>query len=209
MSGRTLLILFVVLVVVAGIAFLLNRQGENAVAEPTFTPAPTPDTQQFLAGVEMVAVSRLELDDEAAGLSAVYFREPDGGWFQVQPTQTLAISQTVNSNVSSLLNLTSRRTLAAGENPLSAYGLEAPGRTIIITVVREDDLTIRHAFFIGNETPAGGAYYLQKQGLPGIYIVPSFTIDNLFEMLTDPPVAAPAPPITDTLPLTGTIPITP
>jgi len=209
MSSRTLLILFVALVVVAGIAFILNRQGENNAAEPTPTPAPTPDTRQFLEGVDMGMVSTLELADENAGLSVIYLREPDGGWFQTQPTQTLVISQTVNSNVSGLLNMTSRRTLAEGENPLSAYGLETPGRTIVIVAGREDGTKIRHTFFIGNETPAGGAYYLQKQGLSGIYIVPNFTIDNLFEMLTDPPVAKPILPIIDTLPLTGTLPITP
>ena len=209
MSSRTLLILFVALVVVAGIAFILNRQAENNAAEPTPTPAPTPDTRQFLEGVDMGMVSTLELADENARLAAVYLREPDGGWFQTQPTQTLVISQTVNSNVSGLLNLTSRRTLAEGENPLSAYGLETPGRTVMVVAGREDGNKIRHTFFIGNETPAGGAYYLQKQGLPGIYIVPNFTIDNLFEMLTDPPVASPVPTINDTEEVTSTVPITP
>lgn len=209
MSSRTLLILFVVLVVVAGIAYLVSRQGDSVEAEPTATVAPIPDTRQFLEGVEMAAVGRLEITDESAGLSAIYFREPEGVWFQTQPTQTLVISQTLNSNMSGLLNLTSRRTLAPDENPLSAYGLENPGRSIILVVSREDGNEVRHTFFIGNETPAGNGYYLQKQGLPDIYIVPTFTIDNLFAMLTEPPVATPVPPVTNTVPITGTVPITP
>ncbi len=205
MSGRTVVILFVVLLVVGAIALLISRQEETA--EPTPTLPPQPESVQLLEGVEMNTVGRLEVRDEMGDRLIELLREPDGGWFQVHPTATLAISQTVNTSVTGLLNLTSRRTLSPDENPLSAYGLDAPTYRITLAVRMEAGGTVRHVFLVGDETPAGDAYYVQKEGDPRVYLVPKFSLDNLAALLDDPPIPTPAPPISVTVPFSSTVPL--
>ncbi len=205
MSGRTVVILFVVLLVVGAVALLVNRQEESP--EPTPTLPPQTESVQLMEGVEMATVSRLEVRDEAGDRSIELLREPDGGWFQIYPTSTLAISQTVNTSVTSLLNLTSRRTLSPDENPLSAYGLDAPTYRITLAATTGEGGTARYVFLVGTETPGGDAYYVQKEGDPRVYLVSTFSLDNLAALLDDPPIPTPAPPISDTVPLTTTTPL--
>lgn len=207
MSGRTTLLLFVILVIVAAVAYYMSQQ--EPAAEPTATLPPTPERVQFLEGIEMGAVTRLDVEDRTGDDSgnASFIREPEGGWFQVVPTQTVAVSQTLNTAVSGMLNLTSQRTLSAGENPLLAYGLEEPERRITLAIRSEDGQILRHVFLVGNPTPAGSNYYMQKEGDPRIYIVPMFSVDNVFRLLTEPPVPTPTPEVTATI--TGTVTITP
>lgn len=207
MSGRTTLLLFVILVIVAAVAYYMSQQ--EPAAEPTATLPPTPERVQFLEGIEMGAVTRLDVEDLAGddSGSASFIREAEGGWFQVVPTQTKTISSTMNTAVSGLLNLTSRRTLDSAENPLSAYGLEEPERRITLAVRSEEGQILRHVFLIGEKTPAESDYYIQKEGDPRIYIVPIFSVDNVFRLLTEPPVPTPTPEVTATI--TGTVTITP
>lgn len=200
MSTRTLLILFIVLIIVAAAAFLVNRRAEAPEPEPT--PVTQTESVQFLEGVTMDAVIRLEVRDEVQDITLALRREEDGNWFQTQPTTTQAISQTVNNSVSGLLNLTSRRTLSADENPLSAYGLDQPLYTIALSARNEAGDTVRYVFLVGNPAPTGSATYVQKEGDPRVYIVPSFNVDNLVELLTEPPIPSPTAPITGTLPIT-------
>lgn len=209
MSGRTLAILFVVLLLVAAAAILVNQRAP--APEPTPEIPPTPERVQFLEGATIESVTRLDVRDNLNDDFASFFRDGQGLWYQTNPTATLVISQTMNSQVTGLLNMTSQRTLGADENPLSAYGLDNPAYTVVLAFQGEDGLVTRALFLVGNETPAGTGYYLQKEGDPRVYIVPTFSLNSLISLLTSPPVPTPTAataPISGTAPVSGTTTLT-
>lgn len=167
MSGRTLAILFVVLLLVAAAAILVNQRAP--APEPTPEIPPTPERVQFLEGATIESVTRLDVRDNLNDDFASFFRDGQGLWYQTNPTSTLVISQTMNSQVTGLLNMTSQRTLGADENPLSAYGLDNPAYTVVLALQGEDGQVTRVLFLVGNETPAGTGYYLQKKATPRLH----------------------------------------
>lgn len=203
MSGRTLGILFVLLVIIGGAAYFTSQQEPEP--EPVPTSAPRPETVVLVEGVLLEQVARLELrraEDEAY---SSFLHEPTGGWFQTQPTQTALISTTMDTPVSTLINLSSRRTLGADDNPLSAYGLDEPQYEITLAANQEEaEGTILFHFLIGDETSTGNAYYVMKDGDPRVHLVAKFTVDNLLDLLDSPPVAPTAPPLSDTETISNT-----
>jgi hypothetical protein len=147
-------------------------------------------------------VARLDLrkNDEAASLS----HESSGEWFMTVPTATQLISATVTSNVQTLLDASSRRTLSPDANPLTAYGLEEPATEITVAARRGEEIR-RQTLFVGDQTPGGDAYYVRKQGDPRVHIIPTFSLDGVLDLISNPPLLT---PVTTTLPFTPTLPIT-
>ena len=211
MSWRTTGILFIVLVVVGGLVYLQSGQSESDTAEAT-PGSPIPAGVAIFEEVQLDNVVRVDIvanPDEEVSFS----HEPDGAWFMTVPTATNVISQTVSNSLLGLINTSSRRSLSPDENPLEAYGLEDPAREINVAVQREDQV-IRYKLFVGNETPAGDAYYVIEEGDPRVHLMTKSTLDAIFTLATDPPLpeSLPTPettlPITVTEPVTGTAPIT-
>lgn len=214
MSGRTTGILFVVLLVVAGIAYLVSRQ-EPAVEE-TATPAvavATPVTSSLISGLSIESVSRLEVNNLQEEDSAV-FEHRATDWFQTVPTQTQVMSATIDSYMQGMVILTSRRTLPSSAGEPADFGLDNPAYQIILSG-RPVSETVRFTLLVGDATPADDGYYVQKQGDPRVHIVNKFVMDNLINLLESVPVLLPTPEptpftlvITDTVGLTGTATIT-
>ena len=189
MSWRTTAILFVILLFVGGYVYYQSRQ-EPAV-EPLPTPLPQPE-QADLVTATIDEVNRLDvtrLEDEA---NASFMRDEAGVWFQTVPTNTEVISQTMNTQIGGMVSLRSNRTLPADANPLSTYGLDEPEYEIILATTR-DERTVRTTLLVGNETPAGDAYYVQKRGDPRVHIVPIGVIQNMIDLLENPPLPEPTP----------------
>ena len=189
MSWRTTGILFFLLLLLGGVAYWQSQTG--ALDAPTPTPALAAGTftesVPLLPDVALAEVSRLEVRrarDAGDGAQVVY-RQEEGSWTQTMPTTTAVLSTTVTTPLRSLLGAGSRRTLSPATNPLAAYGLDEPTATIVVAARREE-ATVRHTFFLGNLTPAGDAYYLQKEGDPRVHIVASFALNNLLDLLPDP-----------------------
>lgn len=187
MSWRTTAILFVILVILGGYVYYQNQQEPEV--EPVATPLPEPERAELVTAtideVNRLDVARLE-DDVLASFS----RDEAGDWFQTVPTNTAVISQTMNTQLTGLINLRSNRTLPADANPHSAYGLDDPAYQIVLATTR-DERTVRTTLLVGNETPAGDAYYVQKRGDPRVHIVPIGVIQNMIDLLDNPPVPEP------------------
>ena len=205
MSWRTTGILFIVLVLVGGLVYLQSRQNETDTAEPT-PGSPVPAGVAIFDQVEIDDVVRVDIS--AGGDEEVSFsHEPDGAWSMTVPSATNVISQTVTNSLLGLINTTSRRTLSPGENPLEAYGLHEPAREITIAVAREDQV-VRYRLLVGNETPAGDAYYVLEEGDPRIHLMTKSTLDGIFTLATNPPLPESLPTPIATLPVTATVTVT-
>ena len=187
MSWRTTGVLFLMLLVLGGIVYW--QQQAAGPTEPT--PAPASGAGTFAETVPLLPdlttddVQRLEVSRTGSGDRRTYQQE-EGIWTQTVPTTTQVLSSTIVTALQSLLDAGSRRTLSPDANPLDAYGLAEPGSTIVIAA-RRDGATARHTFYVGNLTPAGDAYYLQKAGDPRIHIVASFPINNILDLLLPNP----------------------
>lgn len=195
MNWRTTAALFVILVALGAVVYWQSRQeAANGDDAPT-PPAPAAETTPLFPGVTTADTQRLEVG-RADGAAVQFQRQEDGAWVQTAPTTTVAISQTMESRASSLLALSSRRTLSPDENPLSAYGLEEPAAIIIVAARRaaEDaeggtEQIIRHTLHVGNQTPAEDGYYVQKVGDRRVHVVPLTAVDTVLRLIDDPPHA--------------------
>lgn len=189
MSWRTTGLLFIILAALAGYVYYAGQREELAT-----TPTPAAAAQENIRlyeGVTLEQVSRLDLwreGDEPAAAS--YSRSDDGEWTRTVPTATLVLSETLNSRVNALLNLTSSRVFLPDEteNPPAVYGLAEPAGGVTL-VVERDGQAVRYALRIGQATPTGGNLYVQKSGDPRVYIVPDFQINNLLNLIDDPPAS--------------------
>lgn len=204
MSWRTTGLLFIALVVVAAVVFLQSRQTEPE-NDGLPTAAPVVETTDLFGDVEEPDVVRLDVQ-AASNREASFSREPGGNWVMTVPTSTAVITQTVTNAVTGLINTSSRRTFAPDENPLDAYGLVDPARQIIVAVEREGQI-VRHLLQIGNETPAGDAYYVLKEGDRRVHLMTKTTLDNVFELATQPPLPETLPTPDPTLEASSTVPL--
>lgn len=192
MNWRTTGVLFLVLAAIIGYLVWDSRQAETAV-EPLATTAPLPPTPQrvTLLAADAAAISRVTVIDMSDASRVALSQTEPSVWEQVEPTPSEVISATVNTAVFGLANLTSTRSLSADANPLSAYGLDQPTYTIETLYRNESDQTLRVTLLIGAPVPTGSGYYVLKEGDPRVHIVPTGLIDNLVNLLTNPPLQAP------------------
>lgn len=106
----------------------------------------------------------------------------EAGWSLVEPSNGAADESRIQSAVSEIESL---RILSKLESPpeKELVGLDKPA--YYMKVIYEDgqhDLVM-----IGNETPTGSGYYVSLDGGP-VWVVNKFGVDNLLELLKDPPV---------------------
>jgi len=194
MSWRTTAVLFVILLLLGGYVYYQGQQEPSV--EPLATPLAQPE-QVELVGATVEEVNRLDITRLEDATSASFSRDETGAWFQSVPTNTEVISQTMNTQISGLATLRSNRTLPADANPPATYGLDEPGYEIILATTR-DERTVRTTLLVGNETPAGDAYYVQKRNDPRVHIVPIGVIQNMIDLLENPPLPEPTPAAAET-----------
>lgn len=204
MNWRTTAALAIILVLIGGYIWYDSQQAapedgvDTAVVETVAPPPPTPVRADLIPGQPDNATA-INLIDLFTSDEVLFIKQESGEWQQTVPTETLAISPTLNISLSGFVGLRSTRTLPAEENPLSAYGLETPTHQISVSVQSpEDGMTRQYILQIGNLTPTGSGYYTRRQGDERIHIVPQGPIDQMIGLLTNPPlqndpVEAPAP----------------
>ena len=186
MSWRTTGLLFVALLAVAAIAFWQSRDNDGAEEALPTAHAPVSESVNLFQGVQVEQIARLDVQ-ESIDTQASFRREPNGEWYMMTPTATVVISQTVTNSLMGLVNTGSRRTFAPDENPLDAYGLQDPVRDIVVAVERGDQV-VRYRLRVGNETPAGDAYYVLKEGDRRVHLMTRATLDGIFSLASDPPL---------------------
>jgi len=210
MNSRTTLILGVVLLVLVGYLVISNRADEEATAEATTVPIPTtaprtpviPETDANLVPVRMEISNT---DEDGNSITRIFELDDTGIWAQTVPTYTQLISGSIISQANGMLNISSRIVMPADDNPLSAYGLDAPASTIVV-VANRDGQAVRYTFLIGNQIVGGTGYYLQREGDDRVYVVDLTAVDSALALLTTIPIQipAPVPPLTSTTGITST-----
>lgn len=214
MSWRTTGLLFLLLLVVGGLVYWQRGRVESgSEGTPTALPPSPASGAVLFDDITVRDVVRLDVENSAGSTS--FSRRADGAWFMTVPTATMAISQTLTNNVQSLISTTGRRTLSPEENPLRVYGLDEPQATVTLAV-RRDENVVRYRLLVGNQTPAGDAYYVLKEGDPRVHLMAGAALNNVLNLSGDPPLPQPtttplssSPPLTGTVPLTATAPVTP
>jgi hypothetical protein len=192
MSWRTTGILFLILLLLGAYVWWQQQQDapEEALDALPTSPAPAENRPLFPNAVAEDVI-RLEIVDLAANTTVTFLREEDGRWYQTVPTYTEVISATMSNHARSLANLTSRRVLPADANLPEAYGLDSPAFELIVAS-RDGERTIRQRLLVGNLTPTGDAYYLQRPGDGRVYLAANFSLDNILRLREEPPVLQPA-----------------
>lgn len=183
MSWRTTGILFVILLAVAGFAVWQGRNRTDEAAEELVPPsAEQSEVIPFFPDVDPGQVKRFVVVDEASG-AAVAFQFDANGWRQTEPADGTLAAEQINNAVNALLQLRSRRSFSADQNPLSDYGLEEPAYAITLDVAR-GETKVRHVVNVGNLTPAGDGQYVQRVGDGRVYIVLPTALQPALDLLS-------------------------
>jgi hypothetical protein len=98
----------------------------------------------------------------------------------------------IESNLAQLFAITAQETLTQTP-PLDSIGLDVPAYTISIMTADGESIT-----YVGSITPIGNGYYVRVDSGP-VVIVDKVVLDDVLNMLTNPPlIATPTPEITTT-----------
>jgi hypothetical protein len=193
MSWRTTAILFLVLLVVAaGVLILQQRQDAENSATPTVT-TDFVEVIDLFSGLTVDEIVRVEVSRHEPPDLALFVHGDDTTWTQTVPTTTQVLSMTLTNQVSGLVNSRARRSFSAEDGDLSPYGLDEPQATIVIAARRDGQIT-RYELRLGNLTPTGTAYYVQRQDDPRVHLLNTIALDGLLGLLDDVPVPEKAAP---------------
>ena len=202
---RTTIILVVVLVVLAGVAYFLNSNRTSGGTETTATP--TPDVSK-LVWQETEPVDSI---DVVSGTRVISLRKDVTStiWTITQPIKSDADPYSVGSVADSLKSLQALAVITSPTN-LSQYGLEKPAWQVLVRAK-----TAKHTLRIGGTTIDGAGYYVKDGDNPKVFVVANTTIEPMKSWLDNPPKAQPSPtplPLTvaptNTITPTGTLTVT-
>src|SRR5919204_5616119 len=183
---RTTIILVVVLVVLAGVAYFLNSNRTSGGTETTATP--TPDVSK-LVWQETEPVDSI---DVVSGTKVVLLRKDITStiWTITQPIKADADPYSVGSVADSLKSLQALAVLTSPTN-LSQYGLDPRKWQGVVRATGSKPT--KHTLLIGNTTIDGAGYYVKQQDDPKVFVVANTTIEPLKSWLDNPPKAQPSP----------------
>lgn len=176
----TTLILVGVLAVLAIVTMWVSKlpaPAEEGV-EPTAAPLWGKENQEITAITVTVGLNRVSVQRDA------------DGWRVTQPSEGAADEAKLIGLTSSLANLKYTRALADIGN-LNDFGLQPPQAQA--TLVFSDGLTID--LTIGITNPMGISRYVQKAGDPKIYLVSTYQVQNLLDLVQAPPYAPTPTPV--------------
>ena len=128
-------------------------------------------------------VQEIHISRSSDSVEASYSQDANGRWAQTSPQAQAVLSTTLTSQVTGYLNLSSTRVFSSADNPLSAYGLDTPAYQIDISGGDQ-----RHILAIGNETSTKDGYYVQPLGDPRVFVVSKGAIDNMINLIDNPPL---------------------
>jgi len=178
MIRRPTWILLAIFVIVLAAAWLWQRNStKKAEAAPTPTSAP------MLLDIDPNNIRDLKIKD-AQG-KQLYLRRLGGGvWIMTEPERQNVDMDKVTTVVQSIAFIDILSTLSTPP-PTDQIGLATPAYVVTIT-----DQTGKSTIFeVGAETPTQTGYYIRMNGT--VYVVSKMNIDNLVDMLKNPPVAPP------------------
>lgn len=184
MNWRITVILFVILLLLAAILFLMRQPPiENEIE---LQPSPTQQTL-LVREITINDVVRLDIANLKNNQFVSFARSSNGEWSQDTSNSSVIASNTIDSRVLGLINLSSSASIPqVEEGKLSDFGLEEPEAVIILVAIK-DNQNVRYAFHIGNETATSNGVYVSKEGDPRIHVVPSIVLENILALIREMP----------------------
>ena len=192
MIRRTTWVLLGILVILLGVAWYLQRNQQSPGTEVTPSEQIT-----YLFDSQGRTITGLRVAD-AEGKLVEIVRGVEASWVLNQPTGQEADVSKIETVISLLGSLQVLSTLEPSP-PLDAIGLEPVAFQISVFYEDGAEQTIQ----IGEQTPTASGFYVKEpNGL--VQIVESFGIQEILDLLTNPPVLAMATSSTDSV-ATGTM----
>lgn len=177
MIRRSTLVLFAVFLILVAVAFFWERSGNGEEVIPTATQ------QANLLDLDVNNVNRLEITASDGDL-VVFIKETEGNWVIEEPEGEIDPAADLGSKIESFIAI---RVLNPLESPppADATGLNNPEYTITVFL----DNGSQQEIVIGKGTVTGSGYYTQVAN--NVFVVDKFTVDNLLDLLNNPPYITP------------------
>jgi hypothetical protein len=173
---RTTLIIVGVFAVMLGYVLLVETEKEPPT-RPGVTPSPTPVP---LVEIALEDVRAVHVTD---GERTVRLLHEGNAWRISEPEDAPADTYGVFLPLDDLAHLEGRILVSEEATDLEPYGLDPVALTLVIE--RVDGTEER--FYVGRETPDGTAFYIQRDGDPGLYIADHYKMEPFFQWLLRPP----------------------
>jgi Domain of unknown function (DUF4340) len=155
MQLRKTFIALVVLAIVGGFAYYINRHPEAQQKHKLFKLAPAD-------------IAKIEL--RGPGRDLVMVRSGDKAWRIVKPVATAADNNAVDAMAQAIANLEVLETVAPDAGDLGNFGLANPAVTIIVTTKDKRELP---GIMIGSNTPVGSNTYIKTTDKPAVLLISS------------------------------------
>ena len=169
MKLRGPLVAIVILAALTGFLYWSNhhKPGEDSSVKASLTSAQILSLKQ--GDVQEVTIERK--DQGQVDLA----KNDSGVWRITKPSSLAADQEAVSSLLSTLTTLDSDRIVEEKTSDLAPYGLLSPALAVDINL--KDKKTEK--LLIGDETPAGNAFYAMRAGDPRLFTVRSYNKSNL------------------------------
>jgi len=171
-KGRSLIALFIVLALIAGVyAFMVTR----GVGEPE----PMADERVRILEFDVEEISEMVLKSQDKTLTLT--REGDS-WATDYPYPIVLNIRNVEDIAYSFTGLSAEEVVTESPEDLSSFGLDIPSVEATVTLLDGREYTV----YLGNRTPVGNMFYLMKKNDPRVFTVWgshgnhfSYTLDDL------------------------------
>lgn len=191
MSPMKRLVIALVLLVLAVTMIVLVNKGVIGGESASKTPEPTTTAPLFSASV-VEEVTKVQVKDNTTG-SLVVAEKKDGNWTILEAPKDsdtgLGVDQERISNaLVSVPSLQPSRTLS-GIEALATYGLGDKAQYMIALTIGDQPYTLT----VGSKNPGAMDYYVQLGEISDVYLVSTYYLDPVIELLTTPPYIQPTP----------------
>ncbi len=174
MRIRGLLAAVVILAALGG-AVYWSKKAKEADADK-----PDPNAPPKILTIAEDQFQQIEI--RKSGAETILLRKNDAGKWEMGSPKTWAVDQdAAGSMASTLSSLTSGRLVEEKAADLSVFGLSSPG--LEVEVRTKDGKT--HKLLVGDESPAGGGYFVKLLGDPRVFTIASFNKTSLDKSPTD------------------------
>lgn len=196
MNRKPTLILVSVFFLLLLYFFFVQRPREEAAKNATPTPAATSGGALWNFTADQITGAQIV---DQVGLRTMAMRiDTTGVWAVLQPTPAPADQLQAGDVINRLAGLRYTAVLTQVAN-IDDFGVLSPTYTIELTTA--DGVT--HRVSVGNKSPVGTQYYVQRPGETQILVVSG--LDVLEQMLTSPPYVIPTPTLEVTVDLVATL----
>lgn len=160
-QGR-LLAVSVVLAILAGLFWWLNKK-EASATKPPVTPANTKIVDVPQDQIESLKIEKL-------GSEPVELTKSGGKWSIAGPKPLPADQDAASSLISAFASLNADKLLEDKPASVEPYGLTKP--SLSVTATKKDGKTVK--LLVGDETPTNSGSYAELSGDPRVFLVASY-----------------------------------